>query len=139
MYIRGHHNKMIGFSKGYTPWNKGKHFMPTNIEQLKEIGKKYQYKKGELSGEKHHNWRGGVTPVHIQIRNSEEGKQWRINVFKRDNYTCVLCGQRGGELIADHIKGFSKHPELRFELSNGRTLCKKCNYKSTYILKEWDK
>lgn len=136
-FKRWHQNKMAGFKAGYSPWNKGKEWTPPNIEKFIEGGKKTRYKKGQLSGEKHFNWRGGVTPLHIAIRNSEEGKLWRKEVFLRDNYTCVECGKRGGDLIAYHIKGFANHPELRFELSNGRTLCKDCNYQSTYVLKEW--
>jgi HNH endonuclease len=55
---------------------------------------------------------------------------WRRAVFERDNYTCVFCGIRGVELQADHIKPYSLYPDLRVELSNGRTLCKPC-HKST--------
>lgn len=137
VYIKGHHNKKAGFKKGYTPWNKGKNWTPPNIKDFVKAGEISRYKKGQMSGDKHPNWRGGVTPVHIQIRNSDEGKEWRKAVFERDDYTCVLCGQRGGNLIADHIKSFSKYPELRFNIDNGRTLCYKCNHKSTYELKEW--
>ena len=55
---------------------------------------------------------------------------WKIFskwIRERDNYTCQICGIRGGELEADHIKQFAYFPELRFELSNGRTLCKECH------------
>jgi hypothetical protein len=54
---------------------------------------------------------------------------WRNTVFERDNYTCQDCGQRGGELNAHHLQGFKKFPKLRYELSNGITLCKKCHKK----------
>lgn len=136
-FIKGHHNALAGFKKGYTPWNKGIKWTPPNIEQFIEGGKKTRYKVGQLAKENHHKWKGGITPIHVQIRNSEEGKAWRKAVFQRDSYTCVLCNQRGGDLVADHIKGFSKYPDLRFALENGRTLCLKCNRKSTYELKEW--
>lgn len=68
----------------------------------------------------------GKTP----IKQSYEYKTWRTSVFERDNYTCVECGVRGGELQADHIKPQSIFPELRFELDNGRTLCRPCHIKT---------
>lgn len=136
-YIKGHHNPLVGFKKGYTPWNKGKNWTPPNIEQFIEAGKKNRYKKGQLAKEKHPKWNGGITPEHLLIRGSPEYKQWRDGVFTRDNYTCVKCFKRGGNLVADHIRSFSKYPELRLVLDNGRTLCENCNYESTHILKEW--
>ena len=62
-------------------------------------------------------------------------KKIRFEVFKRDGFTCQYCGKSppGVTLEADHIKPFSTYPELRLELSNGRTLCKSCHSKtSTY-------
>ena len=50
--------------------------------------------------------------------------------MERDNYTCQICGTRGGDLEADHIKPFAYYPDIRFELSNGRTLCKPCHRKT---------
>lgn len=60
-------------------------------------------------------------------RNSPQYREWRTNVFERDSYTCQQCGQVGGELNAHHIKPFSEYVELRFELSNGLTLCVPCH------------
>lgn len=70
-----------------------------------------------------------------RIRYSKKMSDWRNAVFVRDNYTCQNCGIRNGNghtvvLNADHIKPFAYYPELRFELSNGRTLCLDCHRKT---------
>lgn len=84
------------------------------------------------SGEKANNWQGGKTESLKILRNSREYKQWRALVFERDNYTCQICKQRSSKgfrlrLEADHIKPFSLYPLLRFDVSNGRTLCIDCH------------
>jgi hypothetical protein len=81
-------------------------------------------------GEKGSNWKGGITPVNRLIRVSLKYQLWRKAVFERDNYTCLFCNKRGGNLEADHIKQFAYFPELRLVLSNGRTLCKSCHRKT---------
>lgn len=86
-------------------------------------------------GEKHWNWQGGKTSEIRKLRNSAAYKHWRDSVFKRDNFTCVLCGARSGKgkkvfLNADHIKTFAKFPDLRLDISNGRTLCLPCHKKT---------
>jgi len=83
-----------------------------------------------IRGSKHHNWKGGITPKNRVIRTSLEYRLWRKSVFERDNYTCIWCGDnKGGNLIADHIKPFCLFPELRLAIDNGRTLCKDCDKK----------
>lgn len=71
-------------------------------------------------------WKGGITSINEQIRKSIEYKTWRAAVLERDAYTCVICGSKR-KLEADHIKTFAEFPELRLELSNGRTLCRSCH------------
>jgi 5-methylcytosine-specific restriction endonuclease McrA len=94
--------------KGNIPWNKGK--------------------KSNISGEKHYNWQGGKTKKSLQIIHSFEYRMFRKSIFKRDNYTCVLCSDnRGGNLQVDHIKPRSLFPDLIFDEENCRTLCISCH------------
>lgn len=62
-------------------------------------------------------------------RSSKEYKSWRNAVFKRDNYTCQLCGAKGVRLNAHHKKQYALFPELRYVVSNGTTLCVRCHKK----------
>jgi len=82
-------------------------------------------------GVKHHAWKGGVTPEHNRLRGSLEYIIWRNEVYKRDNWTCRICGIhcQKGNIVAHHIKKFSNFPELRFLVENGLTLCRKCHIK----------
>ena len=70
---------------------------------------------------------GFATSEQHMARNNTYYKEWKDKVFKRDNYTCQCCGKRGGNLNAHHIYNFSKHPDLRYDVDNGITLCEKCH------------
>jgi hypothetical protein len=80
-----------------------------------------------LQGQSNWNWKGGISPENNRIRSSIEYKEWRRAVFQRDDYRCFDCGERGGNLEADHIYPFALYPRLRFQLENGRTLCVNCH------------
>lgn len=100
-------------------------------------------------GEKHHNWKGGVTSLGMRIRTSFEYRQWRSDVFTRDSYTCQECGIRGGYLHAHHIKPFhqileeydiktveeSKVYADLWNINNGQTLCEECHKKTDSYMK----
>jgi len=128
------------FVRGQKPWNRGltgvqakeKHPSWGRKQSKEEIEKRTRkiVDGGLLRGKNHPNWRGGITPLSIAIKESREYKLWREAVFKRDNYTCIWCGYKGKGLNADHIKPFSLFPKLRFVIDNGRTLCRKCHEKT---------
>lgn len=80
-------------------------------------------------GEKSPHWKGGPKN-NKEIRLSGKYRKWSLDIKKRDDYTCQMCLKRGGILNSDHIKPFVFFPELRFELSNGRTLCVDCHKKT---------
>lgn len=84
------------------------------------------------SGANGTNWKGGITHESYRMRRSGRYADWRTQVFKRDHYTCQFCkarSQKGSRVVlnADHIKPFAFYPELRFDVSNGRTLCEPCH------------
>lgn len=62
-------------------------------------------------------------------RNGWRYHQWRDTVYQRDSYTCQHCGQLGGKLNAHHIKPWNAFAALRYDVSNGITLCIPCHRK----------
>jgi len=78
-------------------------------------------------GSDHYNWKGGITPENKRQRATIECVKWRKAIYARDNYTCQECGQVGGKLHAHHIKYWAEYPDMRFELSNGVTMCVECH------------
>ena len=72
-------------------------------------------------------WRGGVTPEHIRVRNSDDYAAWRTEVFARDGYVCQKCGSKGGSLTAHHMDSFADCPDKRLDPANGITLCESCH------------
>lgn len=102
----------------------------TSEHVAKIVAKKIGRPIPSLRGAGNHRWKGGITPENHRIRTSLEYKVWRRSVYERDDYTCVECKQRGGRLNADHVKPFARYPELRLEISNGRTLCVPCHRKT---------
>lgn len=77
-----------------------------------------------------------------RIRASIPYQNWRKEIYKRDNYTCILCGETEGQLDIDHYpKSFRQILEENnitklknslfidelWDTNNGRTLCIKCH------------
>jgi hypothetical protein len=107
------------FPIGYSVWNKGK-----------------KNAQPKLYGSDNPHWKGGITIKNTQLRNSYQYRDWRRSVYIRDNFTCVFCEITGGRLVAHHVKEFSLYPKLRFDISNGITLCVECH---KFIHKKHDK
>jgi len=82
-------------------------------------------------------------PRAVTQRESEDfTPEQKEEIFKRDNYRCVICGRgrhNGYEIHADHI--IPKDLGGKAEISNGQTLCaihnfRKKNYKQTEMGKK---
>ncbi len=121
----------------------GKKTGPLSEEHKRKIGESHKGKIGYWSGrrftvehrkkislsnrgKKSWRWSGGTNKYRKLEYGRIEYREWRKSVFERDHYTCQECGEQG-YVEADHIKPWSLFPDLRYEISNGRTLCKKCH------------
>ena len=128
-------NKGICSNTGRTHFKKGNSGSPGT-----------QFKKGDVSywkgksnpnfaGPNNPKWKGGVTPEHLKVRWSVKNKNFRNEIFKRDNYTCKFCGRcrKAGDRVilnVHHLKPFAIHKELRFDKNNVITLCLECHTKT---------
>lgn len=63
----------------------------------------------------------------IDRRHIEGYKDWVKDCYKRDNYVCQCCSQRGGKLNAHHKDGYHWCVERRIDPTNSVTLCKECH------------
>lgn len=131
------HSRKIGLSKkGIRMSDEARLKMSRSHKGIK-YGIETRLKKSAAArrGAANNKWKGGITPLNTVLRQSLEYKLWCESIFARDSWTCQACGERGGNLQADHIKPFSLYPELRLALDNGRTLCVACHKKTPSYLK----
>lgn len=131
--------------KGHRAWNKGlKGWMKE--EQKEKIRRAISLNKNGVQtrfskGEKHPNWKGGITPKN----KSRVGEpRWKIIaelVRFRDDYTCIECGK---------YPSFQVHHIIPWRLSgddsflNLITLCRSCHMKldrelnNDELIKYWE-
>ncbi|MBT8348699.1 MAG: hypothetical protein HKP62_04540 [Sulfurovum sp.] len=57
-------------------------------------------------GETNPSWKGGITPLYAEIRNSPKYKEWREAVLERDNYICQISNIETKDLNVHHKKPF---------------------------------
>lgn len=82
----------------------------------------------KFKGENHWNYDLNKTDdERILERNYPEYKEWRKNVFVRDDYTCQVCGVKGGHINAHHMNGYHWAKDERIDINNGTTLCDDCH------------
>lgn len=140
------------FQTGHVPWHKGLKGVKTNnrgkpawnkgIPLSEEIRKKMSIsRKGKKLSETHkknisESKKGNKSYQWKEDRNSlsrynKQGERrtsaynnWRKQVWLRDNFKCKIENlDCKGRLETHHILSWSEHPELRYEINNGITLC----------------
>lgn len=87
------------------------------------------------TGSNNNKWKGGISSERDVAKASQQYADWRLAVYQRDHFTCVLCLRHLKKLHAHHIKRFSDFPGLRYDVENGATLCAPC-HKQTCKLEE---
>jgi len=140
-------NKYFSGKKSAT-WKGG---FPKCIDCKKELKRRNakRCKACAALGKLGNNWKGGITKIYISVRNCAKYKKWRKDVYKKDGYTCQVCGIKNGMgkriyLNADHypikfsnlinkykIKNVSEANKCKelWNINNGRTLCLECHSK----------
>ena len=100
----------VKFKNGSTPWNKGI--------------------SGFQVGEKHYNWKGGVSrePYSVDWTNT-----LKRSIRERDCYTCQICSQYG--IDVHHID----YDKKNCNPDNLVTLCRKCHTKTNHNREDWTK
>lgn len=80
-------------------------------------------------GKEHHAFNPELSlEERLQKRDYWELIQWRLDVYKRDNYTCICCNDdKGGNLNAHHLNGYNWDIINRLNIDNGVTMCEKCH------------
>lgn len=100
------------------------------IASNRKLSEEHKARIGDaVRGDKHPNWKGGVTYPIFALRKTKEYRHWRNAVLERDGFRCRKCHKSIRRLDAHHIFSFTLFPELRFGVSNGLTVCVRCHTK----------
>ena len=82
------------------------------------------------SGENNPMWQGGISSERAMADTSREWKTCRKAVWKRDDATCQLCGERFSHdkqtYEVHHIRPF-KYEDTRYDVDNLVLLCNRCH------------
>jgi hypothetical protein len=119
---------------------KGRVFSKESIQKMREA------QIGKMTGAKCHFWKGGISDLNVKIRGHWKYRQWRSDVFTRDNFICQQCGIRSGcghtvFFEAHHLKSLASiiednniktiedaiNCEELWNINNGITLCAECH------------
>lgn len=101
-------------------------FKPGNIPWWKKEGK--ENPSITLAKKRNPNYKENRL-YRDNLEGTKKYKEWRLNVFKRDNFTCQLCSY-SKKLNCHHIIPLYHTKKLETSLDNGITLCQSCHRKT---------
>lgn len=152
--------KKQGFQKGMEPWNKGKPGYTTNRKGQKHseetkimiakklIGRKHspesiakmtgvkfsEERRNNISGEKSHCWKGGVS---FEPYSPKFNVRLKEKIRKRDQYRCQECFRHQSELnrkLSVHHIDFNKK---NCDENNLISLCGSCHSQTNFGQRDW--
>jgi len=110
-----------------------KEFWTNNSDKAIQRGEKTR-------GDKHYNWKGGISSLNKSIRTMTENRKWMDAVKERDKL-CLKCGSvenlesHHKKSIQEIIEEFNirnrqdaRECSILWDINNGGTLCQKCHY-----------
>ncbi len=127
-YVRGHNQRRCTQTPDHRAniarANTGKRHSEATKRLLSERLEQHP----RLTGPANYQWKDGKAAS----RRGRLGLAWSRAVKRRDAFTCRHCefvshNKKG--LHAHHVRSFADAPELRFDVSNGITLCAVCHFK----------
>lgn len=149
VFKKGHINYLISHTKqtkDKISKNNARHWLNKGMSGM--TGKiQSDFQRKQVTGINSKRWKGGITDLRHQIRTSWKYKTYIISGFKRDNYTCQICDDRGSVMHFDHYpKTFAQVLKENnilcledalgcrelWSIDNGRTLCAGCHYFVTF-------
>ncbi len=112
----------------------------SKLQVLKQGGipNAVKFTSERMAGSKHPNWNGG--PEYRKRpdgRHSTAVRAWRSAIYEQDIFLCQKCFL-SYQLVAHHIFSYTKYPELRWDISNGITLCKKHHHEFHHLFGWFD-
>ena len=119
-------NKFIGYGSD-NPFYGKKHTKETiEIIRQKKLGQKHTEEtkalmsRNQPKGCNHYKWKEDRSTLKKSNRRNDPAyKEWRLNVYKRDNYKCIINNEDcNGRIEAHHILGWHSHPNLRYNINN---------------------
>ncbi len=114
-----HRQNISKGGKGINTWSKGRILSEETKEKIRIA----------TTGERNHQWKKDRTSLQRygnanKDRRSSVYRDWRKRVCVRDGWKCKINNQDcKGHIEAHHILGYTAHPEVRYDINNGITLC----------------